>query len=890
MSVPLGESRAANVVECGAASGKGRGTDPCVYGALHLLDESGVAKHAFHIRNASISVGRALANDVRLLLEDVSREHCRLVFDGERNACLHVIGVNGLLHNGQLVKPEGTQPATVSLADGDQLQMSTHTLLFSYPVDKRHPGGANGASASAPASAPASATPLQRSPETQPASSRAMHNMDMGSPALPHSPRRQSARLRARPSSPLLRSPAHSDRGAEPRTAVSPVPRAEAPPEPHTAASPVLRAKTHAVPCIPLQDASPLRCADEKDTSALSLCLDLVEEQAALCDRTEDAGSPRMVQAAELTSMPVEDAVAESAPADDGASTRAPPPDSHPRAQRHAPQSLPRAMPRTPPSAWSPSKNRKVSLRTATLLKRSSQYLVAPMSEGRASQNPFTRHASVSPSGLRTSSSGMDLSNSFRRTASADPDGMDSDSDAEDGDDVDMEEVEKSLELSSSEECPPAQAGSTDYPAASARPSAARTVPIPPKDSLFFSTPQPHRHRTAAARRLSDPRDAPQPMLKHRSSWQWLRDLLYRTKGTGDGCAGGEEQLEEKRCGAAQDEPDDGDADEFHESMDTPAVCPHGPSPSWGRALADDCCVSALPRHAAAVATPDMHDLKHVFAVPKDRAPPEETMADFRHMLRAEDREYETRSHADLILEGVWFMMASPDHKGFSGEAPADMDETAPMHNAVEEMKEGAESVKVGDSSAMESVEMEMASEPAVGDGMAAESVVLEAREPVLEANAPLTESVDRTSGPVVEANASPSECALVEGRRVNVSVVAAPAGGGDAANASPSPTRGESPEYTGREKTMAPSPSPTAETPVCDMHIAPADDMATIAPTLPIMNSTPVAYGAGTAHTTPADASDGNVHAACAARNRGHNMQDAKHTRRRGEGKSAYG
>lgn len=64
---------------------------PCMYGALQLLDEQGVQRHTYTIRKSTITLGRyvahtscsALSNDVRLLLEDVSREHCRIEFNEE---------------------------------------------------------------------------------------------------------------------------------------------------------------------------------------------------------------------------------------------------------------------------------------------------------------------------------------------------------------------------------------------------------------------------------------------------------------------------------------------------------------------------------------------------------------------------------------------------------------------------------------------------------------------------------------------------------------------------------------------------------------------------------------------------------------------------------------
>ena len=51
-------------------------------GSLQLLSDSGDIEVArFQIKKETTTLGRALTNDVRLLLEDVSRKHCKIQFD-----------------------------------------------------------------------------------------------------------------------------------------------------------------------------------------------------------------------------------------------------------------------------------------------------------------------------------------------------------------------------------------------------------------------------------------------------------------------------------------------------------------------------------------------------------------------------------------------------------------------------------------------------------------------------------------------------------------------------------------------------------------------------------------------------------------------------------------
>ena len=99
-------------------------------GSLQLLSDSGDIEVArFQIKKETTTLGRALNNDVRLLLEDVSRKHCTIQFDSENRAVLHVMGSGGVWHNNVHVKPHAND-TQIKLKDGDKLQISKHTLTF----------------------------------------------------------------------------------------------------------------------------------------------------------------------------------------------------------------------------------------------------------------------------------------------------------------------------------------------------------------------------------------------------------------------------------------------------------------------------------------------------------------------------------------------------------------------------------------------------------------------------------------------------------------------------------------------------------------------------------------------------------------------------------------
>ena len=160
----------------------------------------------------------------------------------------------------------------------------------------------------------------------------------------------------------------------------------------------------------------------------------------------------------------------------------------------------PLGMPRTPPM-FSP-KTRRLSLRTATLLKSGSKFPLVPMSESRNRHRAM--HWSPSPT--------VDRGNTAAELPTAPEREAINIDDASDEDDEDELEVDKSLEMPSP--TPEAQDHKAEMP----------TPLIRKLPSIGFLTPQGKRKQTQQ-RRLSDYSSGsqmPEPQLKHRSSWSWL--------------------------------------------------------------------------------------------------------------------------------------------------------------------------------------------------------------------------------------------------------------------------------------------------------------------------------------------------------------------------------
>ena len=74
---------------------------------------------------ADVIVGRHSDAEVRLLLPDISRRHCRLVFDNQQWRVHDLNSLNGVFVNGERVQES-------SLYHGDKLQLGTCVLGVEY--------------------------------------------------------------------------------------------------------------------------------------------------------------------------------------------------------------------------------------------------------------------------------------------------------------------------------------------------------------------------------------------------------------------------------------------------------------------------------------------------------------------------------------------------------------------------------------------------------------------------------------------------------------------------------------------------------------------------------------------------------------------------------------
>lgn len=681
---------------------------------------------------------------MRLLLEDVSREHCRIEFSDEAKvrtvltqAVLHILGTNGVLHNGVHVKP-GAAQNWIDLADGDKLQISKHVLSFSYQPREKQPE-----------------TPKEvQTPKSTPRRRR------QAASDSPMTPRRQSARLKAKYNSP--RPDAESAQHVEPVPEQPEVEKAEtqqkeiptfpdasiAPPvdgssienakdaqdaEPSEASQPIADVSLlHETPVesnvesndtglgetptdeqVTLGQSSGERSPREapSETAEFPSSEPMPPTTVEVASKEEappalpSPAVPISEEHAEPTPTPSEAPVSEeNAPSSDAdESVRMlhldaleaasvdqallspnPPPKSPSTPERphiRVPQSLPRHMPRTPPLQWTPSKSRKISLRTATLLKRSAQYPLVPMSESRAPHRTAMRPP-ASPIAPRTStgSRDMDMTRDFAQASSSDSD-LSSD---------DEDEVDQSL-------------GSPGSGAGIERAKTPEPQERAPVLSTFL-TPQQPKQRTL--RRLSNPEAPETPRLKTRSSWQWLRSLFAspaqqeKQKGAEHEAKNEPPSIEAVDPDEAQPAPVQGAAedlepaqDEFfdvepeeaavetYEPMDLDPVEP-GPEVSLTNTSWMFGSPAPEPRAAdQVVSTPDMHVLKHMFAEPPASARVS-AFSDFRHIVRTEEPADE------VSLAHAWNTMApeeepeEPWHDGLEEQVEVDQP-PAPMPNPV---------------------------------------------------------------------------------------------------------------------------------------------------------------------------------------------------------------
>src|SRR5262249_50068342 len=91
-------------------------------GFAPLLLEIDISGQRLELIKPDVLVGRHSAADVRLAFPDVSRRHCRLVF---QDGCWHVIDLSSM--NGVYVNGEQLQEA--ALYEGDQLRVGSVTFV-----------------------------------------------------------------------------------------------------------------------------------------------------------------------------------------------------------------------------------------------------------------------------------------------------------------------------------------------------------------------------------------------------------------------------------------------------------------------------------------------------------------------------------------------------------------------------------------------------------------------------------------------------------------------------------------------------------------------------------------------------------------------------------------
>ncbi|WFD21503.1 hypothetical protein MEQU1_000155 [Malassezia equina] len=647
-----------------------------------------------------------MSNDVRLLLGDVSREHARLRIDDQGYAFMEVLGVNGLWHNDKLILPD-SPPTPWPLSEGDVLRISQHTFSFSYAPKPKQQSSCAPLDTSTQASlcvAPeertelsSSSPPTTMSPST--ANHKAAKQKETGTPT------RRSARIQARASMPSLR------HGRTPEKNLRPVPLTQ-----QTTTS-VQHRLDLASPCVArrpqetvsvvdlsknrsptpskegysaLQDTACSMEAQETDACTVSPSptkqddmsqdMDMSNVAAAskeapqddAWDDVDENDEPASMESVGLKRMETVLWESELISEPPSAST---PSSSWPR----YPMAKLRKSGGASPLVWSPSKSRKVSLRTATLLKRSAQLPILPIPETtrRAPTLSLLAEKEAEPAPYSSGSQDMDISSTVLA--------QDADTSSND----EESEVEQSYELQVqtdklSEE---AQVMSPDAV------STPRDMPPAPKAvPRTFFTPQLEKAHNPAHRRLSLENTRPSakvatPGLKHKSSWQWLKGMLSPGKrDTVQAPAANTSKESDTKLDEAtsmegvtshndQDTKhaqvtDESDNDEFYDTDDemagrneeetdvitmressipamaSPFVHPPALSSSHGPQTPSNCWDTDVSP------TPDMHMLKHLFAEPKPAMSTESAMADFRHLVYKNERNAERTS--DISLRSPW--------------------------------------------------------------------------------------------------------------------------------------------------------------------------------------------------------------------------------------------
>lgn len=642
----------------------------------------------------------AMSNDVRLLLGDVSREHAKLTIDDQGYAFMEVLGANGLWHNDKLILPD-SPPTPWPLSEGDVLRISKHTFSFSYAPKPKQQSSCSPLDTSAQTSsceAPEELTEPSSSSTPSTANHKAAKQKETGTPT------RKSARIQARASMPSLR------HGWTPENNMRSVPLTQ----PTTTsvqhrldlASPsVARRPQETVSVVDMSKKHSLTPSEEGYSALQDTACSIKARETDACTVPPSPAKQDMSQDMDMSNVA---AASKEAPQDDawddvdendepvsmesvGLSRMEtvlweselisePPSASTPSsAGPRYPMAKLRKSGGASPLVWSPSKSRKVSLRTATLLKRSAQLPILPIPETtRRAPTPSLRaekEAERAP--YSSGSQDMDMSSTVLA--------QDADTSSHD----EESEVEQSYELqvqtdTLSEEAQVMPPDAVSTPRES--PSAPQAVP------RTFFTPQLEKAQNPAHRRLSLENTRPSakvatPGLKHKSSWQWLKGMLSpgkrdsvqapvaNTSGESDTKLDEATSMEGATSQNDQDTKhaqvtDESDNDEFYDTDDemagkneeetdvtsmqessipalsSPLVHPPAPTSSH------EPQTPSHTRDTDISPTPDMHMLKHVFAEPKPAMSAESAMADFRHLVYKNERNAESAS--DISLRSPW--------------------------------------------------------------------------------------------------------------------------------------------------------------------------------------------------------------------------------------------
>ncbi|KAJ9475917.1 FHA domain-containing protein [Pseudozyma hubeiensis] len=164
---------------------------------LVLLDKKGRQKERFPIQSLKTTMGRSLDNDVRFLVNDVSRHHCTIEIEiqgGQRidgnKAFLQILGANGVLLNGTQVYPAPRGVGRYALHTGDSIVVAKRSFVFEFPqLTHASSPSAEASMFSSPIKASAKA-----GPQTPATSNRRRVRMSLVNAAQINTPARPSAK------------------------------------------------------------------------------------------------------------------------------------------------------------------------------------------------------------------------------------------------------------------------------------------------------------------------------------------------------------------------------------------------------------------------------------------------------------------------------------------------------------------------------------------------------------------------------------------------------------------------------------------------------------------------------------------------------------------------